>query len=598
MNAKEVADRLACDVERVAEHLLPNGKRAGAEWCCGSVTGETGDSLRVRLTGSKAGLWKDFAHAGRGGDLLDLWRAARGISLGDAITEAKDWLGVREPRLGPAPQYLTPVKPKLGKSNGAVMTWLTDTRRLSPAAIAAYHVAANQPNTHVVFQFFRDGVLINYKMRAIGNKRDMHTFRGAAPCLFGWQAISGDARTVVICEGELDALALWDYGFPSLSVFSGTKKLAWVDIEYPHLERFSEIFLCFDGDEAGKEGTQLLLERLGPERCKVVTLPRKDANDCLIAGVSREEVAHCFAQAELRDPKFLRCASTFTDEVVREFYPPDEAALGVFLPWPTVGRKVMLRPSELSIWTGINGHGKSQMLGQVMLHAAEQGERALIASLEIKPRKTLYRMTRQFLASAEPQLEEVRRAMSWLGDRVWVFDITGTSKADQLLSAIRYARKRYGVTQIVIDSLMKCGIAEDDYNAQKAFVEALCDFKNDAEVHIHLVAHARKGQDESQAPGKLDVKGAGAITDLADNVFSVWRNKGKENGKNGADAPDAVLFVEKQRNGEWEDSTYLWFDRPSMQFVDSPATRPQPLMLEHRISLRYPAAGDEEEADA
>ena len=36
------------------------------------------------------------------------------------------------------------------------------------------------------------------------------------PCLFGWQAIPENARTVALCEGEIDAVTLWQYGFPAL----------------------------------------------------------------------------------------------------------------------------------------------------------------------------------------------------------------------------------------------------------------------------------------------------------------------------------------------------------------------------------------------
>src|SRR5262249_19823225 len=145
-------------------------------------------------------------------------------------------------------------------------------------------------------------------------------------------------------------------------------------------------------------------------------------------------------------------------------------------------------------------------------------------------------------------------------------------------SVFRYARKRYGVAQFVVDSLMKCGIGEEDYNAQKDFVEALCDFKNEAECHVHLIAHSRKGSDESQAPGKLDVKGTGSMTDLADNVFSVWRNKAKEHGKAEPSSADAVLYVVKQRYGEWEESIHLWFDRPAMQFLERAGGRPRSLL--------------------
>ena len=45
---------------------------------------------------------------------------------------------------------------------------------------------------------------------------------------------------------------------------------------------------------------------------------------------------------------------------------------------------------------------------------------------------------------------------------------------------------------------------------------------------FHIVVHPRKSNDETQMPSKLDCKGTGAITDLADNCFTVWRNKAKE----------------------------------------------------------------------
>jgi len=115
--------------------------------------------------------------------------------------------------------------------------------------------------------------------------------------LFGWQAVDENAREVVICEGELDAMALWDYGFPALSVFSGAKNMAWVDNEYNALERFSTIYICFDNDEIGIEGRDKLVERLGIDRCKVVTLPEKDANECLMLGRAKSEIEKAFAEA-------------------------------------------------------------------------------------------------------------------------------------------------------------------------------------------------------------------------------------------------------------------------------------------------------------
>ena len=43
------------------EWLFPAGKRNGANYLVGSIGGEPGKSLSIRLQGEKAGLWKDYA---------------------------------------------------------------------------------------------------------------------------------------------------------------------------------------------------------------------------------------------------------------------------------------------------------------------------------------------------------------------------------------------------------------------------------------------------------------------------------------------------------------------------------------------------------
>ena len=141
MKAAELAQRLSEDAESICRLLLPNGKRQGQEWCIGSIQGEAGNSLKVHLSGSKAGVWRDFA-ADHGGDLLDLWAAVRGISIGDAIRDAKSRLGIREPNFEGHRQnnFTRPTKPKCSKPTGPVLHWLTDERKLSESAIDAYRL--------------------------------------------------------------------------------------------------------------------------------------------------------------------------------------------------------------------------------------------------------------------------------------------------------------------------------------------------------------------------------------------------------------------------------------------------------------------------
>lgn len=67
----------------------------------------------------------------------------------------------------------------------------------------------------------------------------------------------------------------------------------------------------------------------------------------------------------------------------------------------------------------------------------------------------------------------------------------------------------------------------------------------------------------------MDIKGSGAITDIADNVFSVWRNKDQAPGE-----PNALLQCDKQRNGEWEGKISLWFDTQSFYYLESEKSKP------------------------
>jgi hypothetical protein len=92
MNASDIAAALADRILELCAHLLPRGRREGAEWRCGSIYGEAGRSMGVHLRGNKAGRWCDFA-TGEKGDALDLVAAVLGFDMVEAIKWACDWLG-------------------------------------------------------------------------------------------------------------------------------------------------------------------------------------------------------------------------------------------------------------------------------------------------------------------------------------------------------------------------------------------------------------------------------------------------------------------------------------------------------------------------
>lgn len=587
MTPREIAERLANDAEGIARMLLPNGKREGHEWRAGSTGGDAGKSLGVHLTGDKSGVWQDFA-TGQSGDLLDLWAAARDVSLKEAIDQAKAHLGIRDPHFHPMPAktYRRPERPSCStlKPDSPVSEYLA-SRGLTAETLAAYRVA--ERGREIVLPSLRDGELVAVKYLGIdrpNGKKSIRVESGCEPILWGWQAIPESARWVTITEGEIDAMSAFQMGIPALSVpFGGGKgaKQQWIETEYPHLERFDTIYLALDNDEEGQQATAEIVERLGAHRCLIVNIPTpgKDLNDLILAGWTPAQVEVLFDRARPLDPSELRSAETFAEEVAAEFYPASGQEPGFAMPWNKLDGRFMFRPGEVTVLAGTNGSGKSEMAGHITLGALIQAVRACVASLEFRPAKWLKRLTRQAAACRTPSQEHIAAVLRWYAGKLWVFDVTGTAKADRILEVFTYAARRYGISLFVIDNLAKCGFSEDDYNGQKHFVDRLTDFAKVHDAHVMLVHHTRKGENEDKPQTKWDIKGSGGITDMVDSVLVAWRNKPKEEAVRQAEAKgwpvdretlekiDAALQCHKQRNGEEEPGIGLWFDRDSHQFV-------------------------------
>lgn len=583
MKASDIAKRLAAEVDGVVRELLPNGKRHGREWCVGGISGEHGDSLRVHLGAEKPGVWSDF-QTGEKGDLIGLWMAVRNLTLADACREALEHLGIRDDRPRPAPRaWKKPSKDGVSPLSQEHAGWLESVRKLPPASIAAYKLRSR--GDRLMFPYLRGSELVFAKYRKL--PKAFSADEGCEPILFGWQAVPPSSRSVCIVEGELDAVAMHAYGYQALSVPTGAGAHGWIEREYEALERFDTIYLLMDNDAAGQGAIPDLVERLGRERTMVVELPGKDANDCLMRGVPAVEIIAAIRNARTLDPTELRNVGEFEDAVIREYSRVDD---GLKLPWPKTHDDIRLREGETSIWAGVNGHGKSAVVSDVVGWLATRGTRCCIASMEFRTALWLMRMNRQVCGTESPTEAFARHVNRELAKVMYAFDVSGRAKAQRILDVFRYARRRYETELFVIDNLTKCGFADDDYAGQKSFVEELTDFARESQSHVLIVAHMRKTETEDKPAGKMAVKGSGGITDMADTLIEVWRNKPREKAlklaaESGEPVPekfaqqaDTLLLVSKQRATGKEPVINLWFDKPTTQFLSGPDHKPRPMV--------------------
>jgi twinkle protein len=579
----QVKRMLSDRAQSVAEMLLPGGRREGQEWRAGSTGGEKGQSLGVHLVGEKAGVWTDFS-TGEGGDLLDLWVAAKGGTLADAMDAARAWLGVSRPEAyrEPAKAYTKPKKPDCTVPKNKVRDYLTEDRNIPLPILMAYKIG--EKGDDIVFPFMLpDGSLAMAKVRkAEDGAAPKPTEANCEPVLFGWQAMPPTIRHLIITEGEIDALSWAAYGWPAMSVpFGGGKggKQKWIENDFERLERFERIYISTDMDKPGEEAAEEIASRLGRHRCFRVHLPKKDANECLVDGVSKEAMDAAINGAANLDPEGLRRASEFAAEVVHLFWPAAEEHVGYSVPYGKIGDKLFFRPGEVTLWSGASGTGKSQIISDCVPHWIKQGSRICLASFEMKCAQTLKRMCKQAGGLDRPTAQYINRIVGWLDQGLLLYEKVGKSGVEPLLEIFEYARAKYGCDQFIIDSLMRLGIAGDDYTGQEKAMFQIVDWTISRNVHTHLVAHARKGERGQGAPETEDIKGAMEIGANAFNIVTVWRNRRHEEEMAAAETeamkadldqkPGVIMNVAKQRNGDFEGKIGLWFDQQTYRYHSS-----------------------------
>lgn len=284
----------------------------------------------------------------------------------------------------------------------------------------------------------------------------------------------------------------------------------------------------------------------------------------------------------------VRAASAFAEDLRRQFAPAESAPRHAEMISTKLRDRLQFRPGEVTVWAGYNGHRKSMFTGQVSMDLIAQRQRTLLASFEMQPDRTLARMARQCFGVARPAHASLDAFSRWSDGRLWIFDHMGRISPSQCMAVLRYFADELQGQQVVIDSMMMVCASEEHLDEQKQFTTDLVRVTQETGLHVHLVAHCRKPQaGEDKPPTKYDLRGSAAISDQAHNVVTVWANKAKRAklDKDPLDGvamaePDALVTVEKQRNGAWEGRVKLWFDEASLRFCDDRTSPCEPYVLQ------------------
>lgn len=620
-DAKEIKDRLLTQIESVCAHLLPNGKLAGHEFRASDVNGGAGKSLAVEIKGSKRGVWKDFG-TGATGDILELWMQTQNVKFPEALDQARKFLGIvaidrPKPKTKPHRPSTTGLVPL---SHSPALNYLQNERAIHPETAILYKVFGHGKNavrtdkegkhsdylfshneTFLAFSFIdAEGDPVMLKSTGIKKRKDKtKDIWSTKPhyTLWGWWTVSDNDRSIIICEGEIDAMSLYqlDPGFPVLSMPAGASNLTWIENDYHALQRFEKIYILTDQDNAGELAASEIAKRLGRARCSRIPLPGKykDANEVLTKGQPEElEIHEWIKRAFSFDPPSLQQAGDFRAKAHAALvWEQEENKERTFI-FPSLD--FQYRDGETTLLSGYPGHGKSEFLYQSHVHEMIIGNKVCIASLEIPPAHMLLHMATQ-ITGKQPNRQELDNALDWLDGKLWFYaPETEDVKWKDLIEDFRYCAQRFGTNRFIVDSLhFLC--RKEEYEDQDAFVKTLCRFGKIQNVHCAVVAHSLIKKGEGIIPKGDQVEGSGGIIKPIDNGLTFWRNIEKEEkieqsedniaNKNVAnDLHDGYIVCWKQRSTGKRFRKKLWFDPSSRRFrLDQSDINAQPVTTNAQI---------------
>lgn len=551
----------------VIDYLLKKNiqwKRKGDEAICNCPF--CGDKERKFSINLGTGYWQCF-HLNKCGEKGNFYEFQ--TKLGDKPTKSRDTnIFVNAPK---KKNYVKPPA-KIDPPNDPVKAFL-QSRGLTEETVKFFQIGSEK-GTAVAFPYYRHGELINIKYRSIKEKK-FWAITDTEPILFNRDNIESEFLTIT--EGEIDAMSLHQYGIGAVSVPTGAGGMGWVESEWEYLDSFPMIYLCFDGDPAGIQGARDLAVRLGEWRCRLVSLPHKDANKCLTEGVPRETIQKCFDNATDFSPETL-VSPNFFRQKIQELFRRGKEMFGMPTPWTMVDTILKgWRLSELTVWSGRNGSGKSTILNQVLLDLASKKVKSCVYSGEMAPARYLRWAVIQHTENEAPHPANIDAALDWMSENIYILNITSGIEPDKLLSDFEFAARRYGVKHFFVDSLMKIHFSgKDEYRDQHDFMNRLIGFLQKHNVHVHLVAHPRKSESDDDKPGKVDVKGTSHITDLSDNVIMLQRQSEDAKrlmilaGHSADDVADAAFYIKKNREFGLEGVVRMHFNIKTKKFSQMP----------------------------
>lgn len=337
------------------------------------------------------------------------------------------------------------------------------------------HYRVTYADRKLYFPMYFQGSYVGCKYRT--PDKQFRWIQSSRQCkLFGLNTIVQFKKTLIITEGELDALAVhqmyqgqkWKHNVVSIvSGASGAVGDISTHIEY--LSKFEKIYLCFDNDDPGRTAAKACMDLFDPGKAYLVELPPqyKDPNEMLLVGAEKE-FFDCVQKAVTVMPKGMLTDEEQVDGFLEYLRP--ENCIGVSTGFRELDEYCGgLHRGELYTVVAGTGVGKTRFVLDIAYNVSIEAEDPIVTyflPLEMPYEQVLALLAERMQASAiisDPEVTknlpfddpEFRHHMKDLAQKVTknlkLADCTGDLSTDDLELLIKSAVRTKGARLIIID---------------------------------------------------------------------------------------------------------------------------------------------------
>jgi len=388
----------------------------------------------------------------------------------------------------------------------------------------------------ICFPFFFQDSLVNIKYRGPGKSFKLSS--GSELIFYNQDALL-NSESVIIVEGEIDALSFIECGFENvISVPNGANlKLEYLDNYISLFDNIKTIYLATDQDTKGIELRDELIRRFGAEKCFIISFKDcKDANEYLIKYGS--DFHKLISDAVPVPVKGIVTIDSLQNDIY-SFY-KDGISPGKSLN-ESFDELIRWETGRLAVISGIPSSGKSEFVDFLITKMnLLYGWKAAFFTPENFPLKYHYAkifeklIGKKFSSQISNEME-FDMALEFIRDNYFYIMNEDDCTVDTVLKAAKILVKTKGIKVLVIDPYNRLEHQFKDSETQyiSRFLDKLTMFAKLNDVLIFLVAHPRKMDREAngklKVPTLYDINGSSNSYNKADYGFTVHRKTYEKN---------------------------------------------------------------------